>query len=241
MTGQRYNARLGGYGAVAMTRDIEHSSAPSREGTAAPIRLNLGSGDHTPEGWTHVDYALGARFAKLPLFSWINRRLKMFNIDWDTKIQLHDLTTRFPWTDSSVDHIYSSHTLEHFSRSDGRHFLSECHRVLKPGGIIRIVVPDLRLLVDRYLEGEIRADSFVDEMAVGYDCESDGFLKQRIAPLMRFPHKCMYDSESLLALMSELGFRVSSKKAFESDISDIESVERSGRAGGAVIVEGTRP
>ena len=38
-------------------------------------KVNLGCGHHTPEGWTHVDYALGARLSRVPFFRFLNRKL----------------------------------------------------------------------------------------------------------------------------------------------------------------------
>ena len=45
----------------------------------------------------------------------------------------------WPWKDKSVDMIYASHILEHFA--DQKQFLSECIRILKPGGKLRITAP----------------------------------------------------------------------------------------------------
>ena len=48
--------------------------------------------------------------------------------------------------------MYHSHVLEHFSKEDGVKLMQECFRVLKPGGIIRIVVPDLERIARGYLD-----------------------------------------------------------------------------------------
>lgn len=42
------------------------------------LKLNLGGARQTPAGWVNVDYALGARIAKLPLFLTVNKRMKIF-------------------------------------------------------------------------------------------------------------------------------------------------------------------
>ncbi|HZP88885.1 MAG TPA: methyltransferase domain-containing protein [Burkholderiales bacterium] len=205
------------------------------------MKLNLGCGSQVPEGWTNVDYALGARFAKIPLFLLLNRKLRLFNLDWNKNIYLHDLTKTFPWADCSTDVVYTSHTLEHFSKEAGRRFLKECYRVLRKNGIIRIVVPDLRYLVVEYLEGRSRADEFVASLGVLY-ASSDSGLKNRLSPFIQFPHihKCMYDSSTLLEILKETGFDASSRAAFDSDIDDIRSVEAEGRTENAVIVEGRK-
>ena len=153
---------------------------------------------------------------------------------------MHDLRKKFPWEDNSVDVVYSSHTLEHLSKSEGQHFLTECHRVLKPNGIIRIIVPDLRAIANKYMQGEIAADEMLDELYVSYESPNDGALKQKLAPFIRFPHKCMYDTPTLLRIMSEIGFEVASKHAFESEIDDVRLIEHSDRTDEAVIVEGKK-
>ena len=59
------------------------------------MKLNLGCGSPVPEGWTNVDYALGARLVKVPLFRYVNRKLKTFHLDWNKRIFIHDLRKTF--------------------------------------------------------------------------------------------------------------------------------------------------
>ena len=203
------------------------------------MKLNLGCGSQVPDGWVNVDYALGARFMKIPFFRAFNRQVKLFNLDWNEKVYLHDLTKTFPWADSSIDIVYSSHTLEHFSKEDGRRFLAECHRVVRGNGIIRIVVPDLWHFVIEYTEGRVHADDFVENLGVLYGNCSNA-LKNRLSLFFQFPHKCMYDNSRLIQILSEIGFEASTRVAFDSDIEDIRLVEMEGRTENAVIVEGRK-
>jgi len=204
------------------------------------MKLNLGCGSQILEGWINVDYALGARLRKLPLFSLMNRKIKFFNFDWDKRIVVHDLRKKFPWRDNSIDTIYSSHLLEHFSKEEGVDFLGECYRVLKKYGLIRIVVPDLSVIVSEYINGNIRADEFVQKLGVLYGNCYYRSLKRKLSPFIGFPHKCMYDTKTLLIIMTEIGFEIENKKPFESDIPDIMNKELPGRTKDAVIVEGKK-
>ena len=204
------------------------------------LKLNLGCGNQFIDGWINVDYSLGSKLSKAPFFSLINKKVKLFNIDWDERIFLHDLTQKFPWSDESVDEIYSSHTLEHFDKKQGYDFLCDCYRVLKKEGIIRIVVPDLKAFVNHYLEGDILADNFVKFLGVLYEEKGDSLLKKKLAPMIRFPHKCMYDTERLLDIMSEIGFSCQSQEPFVSKISDIKNIELPERTVEAVIIEGQK-
>ncbi|MBW2142681.1 MAG: methyltransferase domain-containing protein [Deltaproteobacteria bacterium] len=204
------------------------------------IKINLGCGNQAIEGWINVDYAFGARLVKLPLFRTINRKLKLFNLNWSKEIFIHDLRKKFPWKDNSIDVIYSSHTLEHLSKKEGGFFLQECHRVLKEGGLIRIIVPDLKVLVLRYINGEVSADEFIDALGVSYESEEDNQIKKFLVKFIKFPHRCMYDTDSLLKIMKNIGFGASGKKSFESKISDIQKIELPERTKNAVIIEGEK-
>lgn len=64
----------------------------------------------------------------------------------------HDLHEPFPFPAHSFDAVYGSHVLEHLEPDAAIRLLTECHRVLKPGGIARIVAPDLEAIARLYLE-----------------------------------------------------------------------------------------
>ena len=157
----------------------------------APLRLNLGCGERTPRGWLNVDYSVGARLGRIPGLSRIGRALGLFRLSWSPAIFIHDLRRAFPWGDDSADVVYSSHTLEHLSPAEGRRFMSECHRVLRPGGVIRIVVPDLRACVEHYLAGKLSSFEFLEALATDPAHPGDGRFKRLLAPHVRFPHRCM--------------------------------------------------
>jgi SAM-dependent methyltransferase len=203
------------------------------------MKLNLGCGAHVPEGWLNVDYSLGARVVKIPFFRRFNRAVKLFSTEWDSRIYLHDLTTKFPWGDGSCDFVYSSHTLEHLSKEEGRRFLEECHRVLRSEGVIRIVVPDLQYQIGEYVEGRVKADLLLEKLGVLYGYSKAGW-KQRLAPFFEFPHKCMYDNTALVQILKDIGFATSSRAAFDSEIPDIRVIELDDRTVNAVIVEGKK-
>lgn len=87
------------------------------------------------------------------------------NIDFDKRENVigHNLLEGLPLDDNSVDVVFSSCMLEHFSLEMGRNFLSECYRVLKRGGVCRIVVPDLENICREYLH-------VLEKVRSGADC-----------------------------------------------------------------------
>jgi len=202
------------------------------------MKLNLGCGSQAPDGWVNVDYSLGAQFAKIPLFTMINRKLKLFDLNWDSRIYIHDLTKRFPWTDGSIDVVYSSFVLEYFTRDEGRTFLTECHRVLKKDGLIRMLIWDLRYIVNEYVTGKLPADDFIGELCVLQGHHANR-IKNQLYPFIQFPAKCMYDATRLIEILNDIGFTTISKNAFESEIDDITRIEQQCTED-VVIVEGRK-
>lgn len=77
------------------------------------------------------------------------------NIDFnsnDKNVKSHNILKGLPFENESVDVIYTSCMLEHFTKEQAEFFLKECHRILKKNGILRIVVPDLENVCREYIE-----------------------------------------------------------------------------------------
>ena len=85
------------------------------------------------------------RSKKLNLGCGPNPKLGWINIDlFDSRADLQlDLREKWPFVDASISHIYSEHVFEHFELHEQvSHILSEAHRVLLPGGLFDVGVPD---------------------------------------------------------------------------------------------------
>src|SRR5262249_25526728 len=67
-------------------------------------------------------------------------------------VLLLDARQPFAFRNEIFDYVYTEHMIEHLAYSDGLLILTECHRVLKRGGKIRISTPNFRFLVDLYLD-----------------------------------------------------------------------------------------
>ena len=68
------------------------------------------------------------------------------------QVMAHDLRRPFPYPEGSFDGVYGSHVLEHLDLPAAAALLRECQRILKPAGVIRLVVPDLEAIVRLYLQ-----------------------------------------------------------------------------------------
>ena len=92
---------------------------------------------------TKLNFGCGHRFAK----GWVN-------IDFHSEhpeVQRVNLLGRLPFPDGHFDCVYSSHTLEHFELTTAERIVRECRRVMKSGGILRTVVPDLEDTCREYI------------------------------------------------------------------------------------------
>jgi hypothetical protein len=95
------------------------------------------------------------------------------------------------WQDESVDEIYASHVLEHFSAKDTPAVVNEWARVLKPGGRMRIAVPDFRWCAARYMSGEM--DGNLGNYICGAQSDQDDY------------HKSIFDEPGLRMHMERAG------------------------------------
>lgn len=227
-----------------------------------PVRLNLGCGLMTPEAWVNVDGSWNARLAKHPI---IRRTLSkigllsrdQLNVPWNSNVFIHDIRKGLPFPDESASAIYASHVLEHLYVEEAQQAIREAYRVLVPGGVIRVVVPDLSAIVQEYIDLSARGQALQDS-----DLRPADQFNQKL--LMRWPspkaskslyrvygawqdfhsHKWMYDLDSLTHLLRREGFvEVEGKSCHESRMEDIKSVEDPTRIlhGAGVCVEGVRP
>ena len=104
-----------------------------------------------------------------------------------------------PFDDNSVDLIYASHVIEYFDREEIADIINEWKSKLKPGGILRLAVPDFAKIVLLYTKGHDIKD-FLGPLYGKMEMGNDTIY-----------HKTTYDFSSLSGLLKSVG---------------IESVER---------------
>jgi predicted SAM-dependent methyltransferase len=135
-------------------------------------------------------------------------------------IQL-DFTQPIPFPDNSVDCIYSSHVLEHFSYPNTMlNLLRECHRILKVGGSLSIAVPNAKIFLDAYACGDLFEKNKYCSYDVGlkykYKIDYVNFIAY-----MGGDHKHMFDEENLVGVLEEAGFGKAKIRDFDPSI-DLE-------------------
>ena len=217
------------------------------------MNINIGCGQSPTKGFINYDKSLSVRLSKFPLiFIKILYKLKIIaqqhfeyiNFLKKNNILYCDARVKIPLEDSSVSNVYSSHCLEHLSFKDADKFLSECYRVLKPNGGIRLVVPNLRLIIEDYNDKK-NADAFFNSLEVFQDdhIKDFGNIQFFIRKILNdgISHKHMYDEDSLINKLTFNKFRnpkvVSSKETTLNNIGELNLSERSDNISQSLYVE----
>ncbi len=149
--------------------------------------LHIGCGNHIINGWLNAD-----------LFPWSASLLHL------------DATEPFPFGAGEFAYIYSEHMIEHISYSEGLHMLSECYRIMRDGGIIRISTPDLKFLIDLYKDqtSASRKDyvKWATNQFIHFAPYEDAIFV--INNFMRdWGHQFIYDEKTLAASLERAGFK----------------------------------
>jgi len=143
-----------------------------------PSKLNLGSGSSPLAGYHNLD------------------------------IKTHDQIYPLPADDGAVDEVRASHVLEHFPHGQVADVVKEWARVLKPGGLLKIAVPDFDWIVKAYSNGH-RDDGRLEHYLFGGQADGDDY------------HKAFFNEEKLKALLEGAG--LVDVKRWESDAPDCSS------------------
>ena len=209
---------------------------PVPSGTKA---LNVGCGATFAPGWLNLDNSPNARLSKVPGVRKLLHRAGLLSsqhlaVRWPSDLIVRSATRPIPVGDKELDYVYTSHLLEHLSRSDGERLVREAWRVLKSGSVLRIVVPDLLVQARSYV-ARLEADP-TDADA------GPAFLNslQLSKPGHRDPHLWMYDAPSLTALLRKCGFEdIQLHNAGQGKTPDLQLLDR--RPEGSIHLEGVKP
>lgn len=148
-------------------------------GGRRPLRLHLGCGSLYKDGWVNVDLA-GTRV----------------DLPWD-------LARPLPFAAGTVDAIFHEHLLEHLTYAQGLELNRRCRALLRPGGVLRIGVPDAGAALRAYLDPDPgHPQRWPTELA-------------RIAALAYdHGHRALYDAETLELSCRAAGFADAAAREF---------------------------
>jgi len=235
--------------AATDTTEAPASTRPGEEG----LRLNLGCGFQAPDGWVNLDSSPGARLCGRPRLARLLRAVLPARLlpapGWEgIDARWMDLTRAWPLASGAAEAVYSSHFLEHLDADEGRHVLAEAHRVLRPGGRIRLVVPDLEAIVADYRRdlGERPAEAASRFLASTCFFMQPAPRSWRDFLLFRVRrknnHHVLHDEPGLRALLEGAGFTGVRRRACgDSDIPGIAAIDQPDRFVNALCLEARKP
>ena len=153
-------------------------------GRADPVYLNLGSG---PRG---LDSA-----------HWVN-------IDGYPDCNVHfvlDFSRGLPFPDQSFDGVFCEHVIEHFTFEDAAQLCTEIARILKPGGVVRIIVPDAERVVRSYIDDPAALIAYRGTTGLTAMQVVNDFFRQH------YEHQFLFDWETMQRLLGEVGLVAASR------------------------------
>ena len=147
------------------------------------IMINLGSGHWKIRDWVNVDLDFASR-----------------------PDVCADLSVGLPFRDACADFMHTEDFIDQLDLEHAQKFLGECYRILKPGGVIRVLTPDVEQLADLYLNHPEHLKSLWRDH-VGVPLRF-GTAAEILNVGMRFAgHTFMYDAETFGKLATSCGFR----------------------------------
>ncbi len=168
------------------------------------VKINLGSGHWKFEGWV--------------------------NVDRDRKSRpdvCANLAAPLPFRNAVADFLHAEDFIDQLELDQARSFLSECRRVLKPGGVARMLMPDLEKMARMYLkdpEGLKRL--WLEHVGVPLAIGTSGEVFNLG---MRFAgHRFMYDPETFKQLCRECGFEARRASYNQSDVPELRALDLRG-------------
>jgi len=167
----------------------------------AKLKINLGSGHWKLPGWV--------------------------NVDWDRESLPEvcaDLAAPLPFCSGVADLMHSEDFIDQLDLDQARAFLAECHRVLKPDGVVRILTPDLESLAHHYLHDQDRLKHLWNEH-VGVPLQT-GTAGEIFNTGMRFAgHTFLYDAETFIQVAGECGFEARQVEYQQSDNPELRGLD----------------
>jgi SAM-dependent methyltransferase len=197
------------------------------------MRLNLGSGPRAVRGWTNIDRSPNVFLDRLPALKGALRAAGLLTaahmVPWDREILRHDIR-KLPYPDRSVESIYSSHTLEHLYLADAEKVLRECYRLLKPGGTLRLALPDAekaaRDLVAAIESGDDEAGVRWNRELLAYPFEPPSGVARMRALSGGHTHRWQPTAEMVITMLRNAGFPTAVRCQFkEGRLFDVARIE----------------
>lgn len=175
--------------------------------------MQYGAGKEAEEGWLNFDSSPTLRIQKIPILGRLLR--SRLNYISDDEIKYGDIVKGLPIRHNSVDGLFCGHVLEHLTRTDFDFALANSFNYLKPGGKFRLVVPDLKIYIQEYMESSSSDNVLIKNAAAEDFCKNTLFgktetranlLNRLKAAFGNSTHQWMWDFDGLREALRAQGF-----------------------------------
>jgi predicted SAM-dependent methyltransferase len=176
---------------VFLKRSLYNRSSLRRLASLDGCRVNVGCGDRPTPGWINLELRSASN------------------------IHFWDCRRGLPFSDNAVKAIYAEHAFEHFDLdAEGKPFLRESLRCLRPGGVLRVVVPDAGAYLRAYGQAWESLAS-IRQLEAWKQGWRDPWLGDVYSTQMQLinavfrqhgEHKYAYDRETLVLILRQAGF-----------------------------------
>jgi SAM-dependent methyltransferase len=172
------------------------------------VYVQYGCGTSCPDGWINFDASPYLRLQHVPV---LGRMFRRAPIVFPDRVRYGDIVNGLPVADNSADGVYASHVLEHLALADFRRALSNTFRMLRPGGIFRLVVPDLESRARKYLamasQGDATASGWLMRVTyLGREQRPRGPVGWARVFFGSSTHLWMWDAVSMTDALRQAGF-----------------------------------
>jgi predicted SAM-dependent methyltransferase len=205
--------------------------------------VQYGCGLSAPETWTNFDISPTLRLQKIPVLASVARR----RVNFPKNVRYGDIVKGLPLAPGSCKAVYCSHVLEHLALDDFKVALRHTFELLRPGGIFRMVLPDLEHHARDYVAA-LASDEpkpstkFMRETWMGLERRQRGMEGMLRAWLGNSMHLWMWDYRTLSAELVEAGFtRIRRARFGDSEEPRFKDVEDPTRWDPALGIQCYRP
>lgn len=172
------------------------------------VMLNIGCGTDYKEGWINIDNNS-------------DNNINRLDLNWDLRYSL-------PFADNSVDFIFNEHFIEHLTVEESQKSIKDFMRVLKPGGVMRIAMPDMEDVIELYNDPNWKKRPVIKNHGLGFVQTKAEMVNMSFS---WWGHKWLYDWEELKRRLKEAGCtkmkRCSLRKSKFKELNNLESREGS--------------
>ena len=165
------------------------------------VKINLGSGHYKLDGWVNVD------------------------IDLDSNPDVGaNLSGGLPFKEGVASLMHTEDFIDQLALENAAGFLKECHRILAPGGVLRVLTPDMQQLAHLYLNEPEKLKTMWNTF-VGVPSRL-GTAGEIFNKGMRFAgHTFLYDEETFKALAADCGFDAQKVAYQQSEIAELRGLD----------------